>query len=217
MTVTGTPRFPGALRKNDALLMYGATRPKPYVISYEQMTTEVVHGPSCICEKEIFVDRCRAEGVPICERRGGGGTVVLAKGMVVTVVVGERHENKNALDCFRLVHQSMIRILREKAGVRDVVQCGISDCAVGNRKLAGSSLYLGSRPSYFYYQSSLLVAPDLSLFERYLRYPPREPDYRRKRPHSRFCTSLKNEGYDVLPGKIAEVLVRYLPDYMGAV
>ncbi len=57
----------------------------------------------------------------------------------------------------------------------------------------GYTLYLGNNPFLYYYQASLLVNPDLSLFERYLYYPPREPSYRRGRPHREFCTSLTEE------------------------
>jgi lipoate-protein ligase A len=41
-----------------------------------------------------------------------------------------------------------------------------------------------------YYSASLLVKPDVSLVERYLRHPPREPEYRRGRSHREFMGAL---------------------------
>ncbi|MBN1575870.1 MAG: hypothetical protein JW913_04915 [Chitinispirillaceae bacterium] len=207
-------RFPGHPRKNDALFMYGALRPKPFVCAYEQQTVEIVCGPSCRPGDEIRIDRCEADGIHIVERRNGGGTVVLGPGMVITLIVGERR-GAPATVCFTGIHDAMIALLGD-AGINDVVRSGISDLSVNDRKILGSSLYLGTRPFLYYYQSSLLVAPDLSLFERYLRHPPREPGYRRRRSHREFCTSLAEENCTRSTHAIKELfnarLAGYLPN-----
>jgi lipoate-protein ligase A len=203
------PRFPGHSRKNDALFMYGAVQPKPFVFVYEQHSVEVVYGPSCRCDNEIRLDRCEADGVPVMERRNGGGTVVLGPGMVITLIVGERNRQASATDYFSAIHDAMIALLSE-AGIKGVVRNGISDCALNNRKILGSSLYIGTRPPLYYYQSSLLVAPDLSLFERYLHHPPREPAYRQHRSHRDFCTSLEAEGYSPSPDAVRKLFAARL-------
>jgi lipoate-protein ligase A len=41
------------------------------------------------------------------------------------------------------------------------------------------------------------VSEDVSLIERYLKHPKREPDYRKGRKHSEFVTNLKNLGYQI--------------------
>ncbi|MCW8965665.1 MAG: hypothetical protein OQK82_03125, partial [Candidatus Pacearchaeota archaeon] len=105
------PVFPGAVRKNDAVFLYGALQKKPYVKIYEQYATEVVYGPSCRCEKEVDVKRCNADGVPLVERRGGGGTVVLSQGMVVCIIVGERTTGLTAVDCFNRIHHQIVALL----------------------------------------------------------------------------------------------------------
>ena len=119
-----SPRFPGKPRKNDALFMYGALQPKPFVHVYEPQSIEVVHGPSCRPDDEIFLDRCKTDGVSVVERRSGG--------------LAER-------------------------GITGIARSGISDCAINGRKILGSSIYLGTNPPLFYYQSSLLVDPDMTL------------------------------------------------------
>ncbi|MFP4163913.1 MAG: biotin/lipoate A/B protein ligase family protein [Chitinispirillaceae bacterium] len=186
------PLLPGRPRKNDALFIYGASRPKPYVLLYNQLTVEVVHGPSCVPASEIKFDHCREDGVSVSERRGGGGTVVLSPGMLITLIVGERKKKENALDIFGRIHEILADVLKN-AGVSDIRPRGISDLAVGERKILGSSLYLGTDPFFYYYQSSLMVNPDPALLERYLLHPPREPDYRKGRCHDEFCTTLHEQ------------------------
>jgi lipoate-protein ligase A len=189
--------------------MFGAVQKKPFVFVYEPERVEIVHGPACRSrDGECVVHRCDEDGVPIFERRGGGGTVVLAPGMVVTLVVGER-AGLAPTACFNRIHDAMIALL-EQAGVRGIVRSGISDLAIGSRKILGSSLYMGNRPPYFYYQSSLLVNHDPALFDRYLHHPPREPEYRRRRQHREFCTSLAIEGYRVDVASIAGIFSEHL-------
>jgi len=188
------PVFPGRLRKNDALFIYGASQEKPFVRIYEQQAVEIVHGPSFRADRELFIDRCEEDGVTVTERRGGGGTVVLSPGVLVITITGEKkNEREGALDIFHRVHDAVIAAL-SKAGVNNIIRAGISDLADGGKKILGSSLYIGSKPPLFYYQSSLMVSNDLTLLDRYLRHPPREPDYRGGRGHSDFCTTLRELG-----------------------
>ena len=197
------PKFRGPLKKNDGLFIYGAAQKKPFLLVYEQKEVEIVHGPSCRnLHDEIFVGQCEADGVPIMERRGGGGTVVLSSGVIVTVVVGEKKKNDGALDIFHRIHDAFIPALCE-AGVANATHEGISDLAVNGKKVLGSSLYMGSSTPFYYYQSSLMVSCDLSLLDRYLRHPPREPEYRKGRAHSEFCANLNEFGLSVDIGELA--------------
>ena len=214
------PLFPGEPRKNDALFLYGACAPKPFVYCYEQEAVEVVYGPSCKIEQEILTDRCSADRVPLVARRGGGGTVVLAPGMVVIIVVGERGRQGKPGDAggesggrhgseihaiFDRIHRGVVTVLSGLVE-KPIEKEGISDLAIGKRKILGGSLYLGSKPCLYYYQSSLLVDADICLMSRYLSQPPREPAYRRGRGHGEFCTTLKREGHKISAGEVAKVL-----------
>ena len=206
------PKFPGKLRKNDALFIYGAAQKKPYQFIYEQNSIEIVHGPSCRISEEIFVDKCEEDNVIITERRGGGGTVVLSPGMLVTIVVGEKRGKENAVDIFRRIHDAFIPAFSE-AGVTDVVHEGISDLAVNGKKVLGSSLYMGSNMPFYYYQSSLMVSNNIALLNRYLCHPPREPDYRKGRDHSQFCTTLCESGLRVSISELSKLIESSLKKY----
>ncbi len=76
----------------------------------------------------------------------------------------------------------------ELAGVKDVERAGTSDLSLEGKKVGGSCIYRA--PGLLFYSTTLLVDPNLKLVERYLRHPPREPEYRRGRSHREFMLSL---------------------------
>jgi lipoate---protein ligase len=207
------PLFPDPPQKNDALFLLGAWAPKPFVFSYVQERTEVVHGPSCRKESELYLDRCVKDGVAVCRRRGGGGAVVLSPGMVITVVVGHRRKNEGAAGIFSRINDAMIKILDPESTL-NIHNAGISDLAVDNRKIMGSSLYMQRSPFLFYYQSSLMVTSDCGLLTRYCAHPLREPAYRHGRPHEVFCSTLSKEGGDNSPETIAYRVNEELPRHL---
>jgi len=89
-------------------------------------------------------------------------------------------------------HQRTAEALR-RLSVSGVQEAGISDLAIRERKIAGTSIY--RTRLVLFYQASLLVDTDISVFARYLSMPTRVPDYRRGRSHEEFCTTLVREGY----------------------
>ncbi len=201
------------LRKNDALFLYGAHQPKPFIFTCLQDCVEVVYGPSCKPENEIYLDRCQASGVAVHKRRTGGGTVVLSPGMVITIIVGERWQGAYAPQVFSKIHDAMIVVLAG-LGSAHIQKSGLSDLSINGKKILGSSLYLQHDPFFFYYQSSLMVASDLSLLSRYLKHPPREPHYRQGRPHGEFCTTLNDAGYAFPPESIALLFQKELKKFL---
>jgi lipoate---protein ligase len=207
------PSFTLPIRKNDGIFLFGAMQPKPYIFTYTQNDIEVVHGPSCKPDREIYTERCKRDGVPIIKRRGGGGTVVLLPGTVILVIVGIREYGQSALQIFEWIHKGLIQYFVSQ-GICGVAQDGISDLVLENKKILGSSLYLGNRPSLFYYQSSLLVNSDIRLFNRYLKHPPREPEYRRGRDHGDFCTTLRMQGFSIPPEELVQKIASQFGSFL---
>ena len=146
-------------------------------------------------ERELFVERCRRDRVPVLVRPSGGGAVVLAPGVVAASVLAYAEPDERFPEpYFRRFSTQAIEALGT-CGVAGVVVRGVSDLCLGERKIAGSSLRLWQGRVLF--QVALLVEVDVALLERYLRMPSREPTYRRGRSHRDFVTTLKMEGHTV--------------------
>ena len=125
--------------------------------------------------------------------------------MVIVVVVGARVPSGSIPGIYERVHRPICDLLYACAGLR-LMHEGISDLALEGRKVCGSSLYLCRTPALFCYQSSLMVDNDLSLIDRYLLHPPREPAYRAGRAHAQFCTSLRSGGAALTARMVASLL-----------
>jgi lipoate-protein ligase A len=160
-------------------------------------------GAGCKPETDVFTEQTRIDRVSVLRRRGGGGTVVLSPGQVVLALVTEVSSPFQNLDYFRAINH-WFRLALQDLGVGGVEDRGISDLALGDKKILGTSLY--RRRKVLFYQASLLVDNDLSLFDRYLRFPARVPDYRKERGHLDFCTNLRLAGYPLSVGEMMESL-----------
>jgi lipoate-protein ligase A len=161
----------------------GQTRVRVYRLT----ETAVVIGAGSQPDAELHLDACREDDVPILRRRGGGCAVVLDPGSVIVSVVaaglpfGQHRRHLEALSEWLIVALTIV-------GIPEVCRNGICDLVIGDRKVAGACLH--RTRDLLYYSASLLVDPDLAIVTRYLKHPPREPDYRCGRPHAAFMGRL---------------------------
>jgi lipoate---protein ligase len=182
----------------DLLEGYLADR-TPRARLYEPAGTVAVLGASGRPERDLRLGALLADGVPVLRRRGGGGAVVLTPGQVVLALVTEVASPFESREYAQTVNAWIIEALAS-LGVAGLEQRGISDLALGGRKVLGTSVYRSRL--VFFYQASLLVSNDVSMFARYLLHPHAEPDYRQGRDHGTFCTTLRAEGHDLDPAPI---------------
>ena len=169
--------------------------------------TLIVLGRGGKPEREIFIDAVLAAGIPIYRREGGGGTVVLDPGNVV-LYAGVPAEGIERCSEFIELFTSWLAQGFDDLGIEGVHRAGKSDLATGNRKIGGSSYRLVR--GCFLYTVSLLVDPQVELLEKFLKYPPREPDYRNGRSHREFVWSLKETAGIDSPKELAAGLERVL-------
>ena len=176
---------------------------------FETLRPVVVLSSSNKAGVETHEAACRAEGVPILQRKGGGGTVVLGPGCVVLTLAFEATEPYANTRYFHAANALWIEALEESCGMRALLEGtglalatrGISDIALGERKVAGTSVF--RRKHLFVYQGSLLVSPDFAAIARLLAHPSREPDYRAGRAHGAFLTSLAAHGLTLSASEVA--------------
>jgi len=154
----------------------------------------VVLGQSNILDRSVNVKAVARDNVPVYRRPSGGEAVLLTPGTLVISAILKERRFRSPLIYFqafnRLVKESL-----ESLGVRRLAFRGISDIAIGEKKILGSSIFRTHRK--ILYHAVLNVAMPVDTIETYLHHPPKEPDYRGGRPHRQFVTSLHAEGYAI--------------------
>ena len=157
-------------------------------------TTCLVLGQSNQPETSLHVESVLQDNIPVYKRPSGGETVILTPNTMVISIAFTVDSLKNPKQYFVLINNTLITALT-RMDIHYLSQKGISDIAIGEKKILGSAIY--RRPNRVFYHAVLNVAEDIATIARYIRHPAKEPDYRKGRPHAGFVTSLKAEGYKV--------------------
>jgi len=149
----------------------------------------VVLGSGGVVADDVDDPACAADGVPVLRRSSGGGTVLLGSGCLLYSLVLSYERSSSLTE----VRPSYAWILgRVCAALADVapgaLALGTSDLALDGRKFSGNAQQRKRR--FLLHHGTLLYDFDLSLLPRYLRPPPRQPEYRVGRAHLDFVTNL---------------------------
>jgi lipoate-protein ligase A len=167
-----------------------SARPREIIRIWESLQVAVVVGRSTRVAEEVNLEACRADGVVVCRRTSGGASVVIGPGCLMYSLVLS-YERRPAM---RMVDQAHRFVLERtaKALAGSTTECvepmGTSDLALRDRKFSGNSLRC--RRSHLLYHGTLLYDFPLEKISRYLRHPPRQPDYRKGRSHDQFVMNL---------------------------
>lgn len=192
----------------DEAMLADARRHGGTVLHVYRPLRALVLGRGSRVEAEADAEACRAEGVPLLRRRGGGCAVLLDPADLVLSLalplpgLGRIHET------YDLVTTWLISALAQR-GLPGVRREGVSDLALLNRKVGGSCLY--RERGLAFYTTTLLVDPPLDLMERLLPHPPREPGYRRGRSHRDFLGTLRRPGLVEDAGDLERLLGDLVP------
>ncbi len=179
------------------------TLPAPQVRALPVTEVAVVLPRSREPRREVYLERCERDHVPVVRRPSGGGAVVLAPGVVTVSALAPRTGAQHTSQLFTRFGGLVAQALQQ-LGVPRLELRGVSDLCLGDRKVVGCSLRLLLHTVLF--QASVLVDADLSLLERYLPFPSRAPAYRQGRPHRDFVTTLALVGYPRRAEDVARAL-----------
>ena len=170
---------------------------------WQPSETVIVLGQSNQAETAVHTDLARQDGIPVYKRHSGGQTVILTPQMLVISVrlIYEKLENPQVY--FRRINQIILTAL-VNLGIEDLVEKGISDIAIGEKKILGSSIY--RRKNMVFYHAVLNIAETPQFIGRYLKHPVREPEYRVGRKHEEFVTSIHLAGYPLAVESVRKVL-----------
>ena len=178
------------LALDEAMLIEADEGRGPAVVRFwEPPDYAVVLGASRRLHDEVYVDTCRADGVPIFRRSSGGGTVLIGPGSLnVTVILPETAApGLSAVDAAqRYVLDRLAESIRRAGPPVGVLAHG--DLVLGDRKCGGSAQRRLRR--WFMVHCSVLYRFEIDRIGRYLTIPRRQPDYRRGRSHHEFLCNL---------------------------
>lgn len=164
-------------------------------------STMVIMGRGSDTDAELRLDNIISDDVPVIRRQSGGCAVVISKDMLVCSMALYHRKLTNPMKCYKLFNGIITDGLRQGGGLH-VEQKGISDLSFDNKKLAGSSIYRNE--NIIFYHCIINLEGDVSLIERYLRHPPKEPAYRNGRRHRDFVRAVNDFGV----GITKELLIR---------
>jgi lipoate-protein ligase A len=150
----------------------------------------VVLGYGNRAAQEVRLDACRAADVPVLRRCSGGGTVLQGPGclnysLALPIADDPQLESISAANRFIMARNQAA--LEEVLGKPVTVE-GFTDLVVAGRKFSGNAQRRKRRSLLFH--GTFLVSLDLTLVERLLLIPPRQPDYRRGRGHREFIENV---------------------------
>ncbi|MFV2066324.1 MAG: biotin/lipoate A/B protein ligase family protein [Pirellulales bacterium] len=156
---------------------------------WESAQRVVVLGRSSRFGREVDREACHQQGVRVLRRSSGGASIVAGPGcLMYSVVVDYAAEpHLRAIDqAHSFVLDRHVQALRWH--LPDVARKGTSDLTVGERKFSGNSLRAKRRA--LLYHGTLLYDFPLAQIPRFLKLPPRQPDYRRDRQHIDFVMNV---------------------------
>lgn len=155
--------------------------------------TYIVLGRSNNIEGTINCENVKQDGIITLKRPSGGESVILSPNMLIFSFMYRNDKIINPHKLFKIINTKLIDNL-SKIGIGNLSSKGISDLNIGNMKIMGSSMFTKNKT--IFYHGVINISEDVELIERYLMHPSKEPEYREKRSHRDFVSSLQREGYN---------------------
>lgn len=134
------------------------------------------------------------DNVAIMQRPSGGHSVVLTPNTIVVSIISFQSSLTAIKTFFKDCNMIIINALK-KQNVDNLSILGISDIVLNGKKIVGSSMYKGKDHLFFHAVVNIAEQPDV--IAKYLKHPKTEPEYRKKRNHAEFITSLSAQGYEI--------------------
>ncbi len=164
----------------------------------------VVVGRGTSIDDEVNLGYCRDNGIGVIRRGSGGCAVVIGPGSVqyTFILPHSVTERFNSIDgCKTFCNRALVACIG-----RELTADDSGDLMVEELKVAGLALKRKLNASLVH--GSILSDMDTSVIAKALLHPPREPSYRRGRPHETFVSNLGPLDPAVLERKVTAWLDR---------
>lgn len=178
------------LALDEALLEWLEPQPGGEALRFwESSVPFVVLGAGGRVHEEVHTDRCAADGVPVLRRCSGGGTVMQGPGCLNFSLVFDKkaRPEMHGIESTNTAVLSRIAAALRTLG-HDVEMRGTSDLVAGDLKFSGNAQR--RKKTHILFHGTILHAFPGEMITAYLREPPRQPDYRSRRPHATFVRNL---------------------------
>ena len=159
---------------------------------WEPTTYFVVVGYANRAAREVNLDACARDGIPVFRRCSGGGTVLQGPGCLnYSLILRIPETGASPLTSISSTNHHIME--RNRAALESVLSepveiLGHTDLAIGKLKFSGNSQRRARRALLFH--GSFLLNFDLAKISELLPLPSQQPCYRQNRPHSEFLTNL---------------------------
>ena len=176
---------------DEALLNLCDNKRIPEVLRFWEPSKHfIVLGYACKANQEVYLEKCSALKIPVLRRPSGGGTVLQGPGCLNYSLLLEINRDSR-LRNLSLTNEYVLS--KNAAALQSLLDQpieikGTSDLVIGNLKFSGNAQRRGRE--WILFHGTFLLSLDLSLLEEILPPPPKQPDYRDKRPHRSFLTQL---------------------------
>ena len=152
----------------------------------------IVLGASNNAKDAVVEDVTLRDDICVIKRRTGGQTVMLTPNNIIISALITDESVMKPKDVFNRFNEFIIDAIAKNHNLKFSTR-GISDIALGEKKIMGSSMYRGK--GKLFYHAVLNFSEPSTTFQKYLKHPSNEPDYRKGRMHHEFVSSLKETGY----------------------
>jgi lipoate---protein ligase len=150
----------------------------------------VVVGYANKAATEVNLSFCRQMGIPVLRRCSGGGTVLQGPGVLNYSLLLRIDDSR---PCHSIPSTNRYILERHRDTLASLmlapVECrGQTDLAIGGLKFGGNAQR--RRRRFLLFHGSFLLHLDISMVEKALPQPSRQPDYRVNRSHADFLINL---------------------------
>jgi lipoate-protein ligase A len=148
-------------------------------------------------QSEVNVEACQRDKVAILRRCSGGGAVIQGPGcfnyaLVLRIADRPELENITSANCHIMKRNcaAISKVLGKQCEVE-----GYTDLALKDRKFSGNSQR--RKRTHLLFHGTFLLNFDLTLIDRYLGVPSRQPEYRKSRSHADFVRNIDVSATDL--------------------
>jgi lipoate-protein ligase A len=156
---------------------------------WESDTPWVVVGYGQSIAREVHVEACQLDGIPIFRRCSGGGTVVQGRGCLnyaLALPIAADPELESITGANRWIMERQRRAIATLLSGVVTVE-GHTDLAVDGRKFSGNAQR--RKRTALLFHGTFLHHFDLPCIARWLAFPSAQPGYRSSRDHLEFVTN----------------------------